>query len=112
MLKPADGVEGVKKSIIEAVKLAGPNACPPIVVGVGIGGNFEKCTYLAKKALTRKLGTYSDKSHIAKIEKELLEEINNLDIGPGGLGGNTHFFYIINNCVSINYTHVAALSSS
>lgn len=106
MLKPADGVEGVKKSIIETVKLAGPNACPPIVVGVGIGGNFEKCTYLAKKALTRELGSYSDKPHIAKIEKELLEEINALEIGPGGLGGNT-------TALGINIetypTHIAGL---
>ena len=89
MLKPADGIEGVKNAVIETVKLAGPNACPPIVVGVGIGGNFEKCTYLAKKALTRKLGSYSDKPHIAALEKELLETINSLDIGPGGLGGRT-----------------------
>lgn len=89
MLKPADGIEGVKNAVIETVKLAGPNACPPIVVGVGIGGNFEKCTYLAKKALTRKLGSYSDKPHIAALEKELLETINSLDVGPGGLGGRT-----------------------
>lgn len=89
MLKPADGIEGVKNAVIETVKLAGPNACPPIVVGVGIGGNFEKCTYLAKKALTRELGSHSGKPHIAELEKELLEKINSLDIGPGGLGGKT-----------------------
>ncbi len=89
MLKPADAVEGVKNAVLETVRLAGPNACPPIVVGVGIGGNFEKCTYLAKKALTRKLGSHSDKPHIAALEDELYEAINKLDIGPGGLGGKT-----------------------
>lgn len=106
MLKPADGVEGVKKAIIETVKLAGPNACPPIVVGVGIGGNFEKCAYLAKKALTRKLGSFSEKTHIAELEKELLQEINSLGIGPGGLGGKT-------TALGINIetypTHIAGL---
>ena len=89
MLKPADGEEGVKKSVIQAVKDAGPNACPPMVVGVGLGGSFEKAAFLAKKALTRNLDTPSDKPHIAKLEKELLEEINQLGIGPGGLGGST-----------------------
>ena len=89
MLKPADGEEGVKKSVIQAVKDAGPNACPPMVVGVGLGGSFEKAAFLAKKALTRNLDTPSEKPHIAKLEKELLEEINQLGIGPGGLGGST-----------------------
>ena len=89
MLKPADGEEGVKKTVIQAVKDAGPNACPPMVVGVGLGGSFEKAAFLAKKALTRNLDTPSDKPHIAKLEKELLEEINQLGIGPGGLGGST-----------------------
>lgn len=89
MLKPSDGIEGVKKSVIETVKLAGPNACPPIVVGVGVGGSFEKCTILAKKALTRKLSQHSELDHIKKLEEELLHEINRLGIGPGGLGGLT-----------------------
>ncbi|MDD3747470.1 MAG: fumarate hydratase [Anaerostipes sp.] len=89
MLKPADGVEGIKKSVIEAVKDAGPNACPPMVIGVGLGGSFEKAAFLAKKALTRNLDVPSQKEHIAVLEKELLEEINELGIGPGGLGGTT-----------------------
>jgi fumarate hydratase subunit alpha len=87
MLKPSDGVEGVKHAVLETVKLAGPNACPPIVVGVGIGGSFEKCTLLSKKALARSMNTPSDKEHIKKLEEELLIEINQLGIGPGGLGG-------------------------
>lgn len=89
MLKPADGVEGVKNAVLETVKLAGPNACPPMVVGVGVGGSFEKCTYLAKKALTRDLNTHSDIPHIAELESDLLDKINKLGIGPGGLGGKT-----------------------
>ncbi len=87
MLKPSDGVEGVKKAVIETVRLAGPNACPPVVIGVGIGGNFEKCSILAKKALTRNIKEHSKLEHIRKLELELLEEINNSGIGPGGLGG-------------------------
>lgn len=89
MLKPADGVEGVKNAVLETVKLAGPNACPPMVVGVGIGGDFEKCAILAKKALTRNLDTPSPLPHIRRLEEELLEEINKTGIGPGGLGGRT-----------------------
>lgn len=89
MLKPSDGVDGVKNAVIETVKLAGPNACPPLVVGVGIGGNFEKCTYLAKKALTRDLNKHSETPYIKDLEIELLQNINKLGIGPGGLGGNT-----------------------
>lgn len=89
MLKPADGEQGVKDAVIETVKLAGPNACPPMVIGVGIGGTFEKCAFLAKKALTRNLCIRSEKYHIRKMEEELLEEINRLEIGPGGLGGRT-----------------------
>ena len=89
MLKPADGVEGVKAAVLSAVKDAGPNACPPFVVGVGIGGDFELVAKLAKKALTRKAGSHSDIPHIAKLEDELLEEINKTCIGPGGLGGKT-----------------------
>lgn len=89
MLKPADGAEGVKNSVLEAVRDAGPNACPPMVVGVGLGGSFEKAAYLAKKALTRNLDQRSEKEHIQILEEELLEEINQLGIGPGGLGGST-----------------------
>ena len=89
MLKPADGEEGVKNSVLEAVRDAGPNACPPMVVGVGLGGSFEKAAFLAKKALTRNLDKRSEKEHIRKLEEELLEEINQLGIGPGGLGGST-----------------------
>lgn len=89
MLKPADGEEGVKEAVLETVRLAGPNACPPMVVGVGIGGDFEKCAILAKKALTRNLDKHSELSHIRAMEEELLEKINRLNIGPGGLGGMT-----------------------
>lgn len=89
MLKPSDGMEGVMKAVLETVELAGPNACPPMVVGVGIGGTFEKCALLAKKALTRDLDLVSQYPHIAKMEKELLELINQTGIGPGGLGGKT-----------------------
>ena len=87
MLKPADGIEGVKNAIITAVKDAGPNACPPMVVGVGIGGTFEKCAYLAKKALLRPMDEYSDIPYVKELEKEVLDEINKSGIGPGGLGG-------------------------
>ncbi len=89
MLKPADGVEGIKSSVIQAVKDAGPNACPPVVVGVGIGGDFELSAILAKKALTRNINKSSELPHIAKLEEELLQEINSLGIGPGGFGGST-----------------------
>jgi fumarate hydratase subunit alpha len=87
MLKPSDGIEGVKQAVLETVKLAGPNACPPIVVGVGIGGSFEKCTLLSKKALARSMNQPSPLEHIRRLEEELLIEINQLGIGPGGLGG-------------------------
>ena len=89
MLKPADGVEGVKASVLQAVKDAGPNACPPMVIGVGLGGDFEKSAILAKKALTRDFNAPSDKPHIRQLEEELLEAINQTGIGPGGLGGHT-----------------------
>ena len=89
MLKPFDGLEGIKKAVLETVSLAGPNACPPIVVGVGIGGDFEQCALLAKKALTRSMDQSSDLPHIRKLEEELLIEINLLGIGPGGFGGRT-----------------------
>ena len=82
MLKPADGIEGVKNAILTAVSDAGPNACPPMVVGVGVGGTFEKCAIMAKKALTREAGTHSDIEYVAELEKEMLEKINNLGIGP------------------------------
>ena len=87
MLKPADGIEGVKQAILTAVKEAGPNACPPVVVGVGIGGTFEKAALMAKKALTRPAGSHSDIPYVKEMEEELLENINKLGIGPGGLGG-------------------------
>ena len=89
MLKPADGIEGIKNAILTAVKDAGPNACPPIVVGVGIGGTFEKCAILSKKALTRETGVHSDIGYVRELEEEMLEKINNLGIGPAGLGGST-----------------------
>ena len=87
MLKPADGIEGVKKAIIETVELAGPNACPPVVIGVGIGGTFEKSAILAKKALTRDVNTHSEIPYVRELEEEMLAKVNELGIGPGGLGG-------------------------
>lgn len=106
MLKPADGIEGVKQSVLTAVRDAGPNACPPMVIGVGIGGTFEKCAVLAKKALTRPVGVSSDIPYIRDLEQELLAKINGLGIGPGGLGGTTTAL-----AVSINTypTHIAGL---
>ena len=87
MLKPADGIEGVKKVILETVDAAGPNACPPLIVGVGVGGDFEKCALMSKHALTRKVGEHSNVPYIKELELEMLEKINKLGIGPGGLGG-------------------------
>lgn len=106
MLKPADGIEGVKASILQAVKDAGPNACPPIVVGVGIGGTFDKCALMAKEALLREVGIHSSIPYVAEMEQELLEEINKSGIGPGGLGGTTTAL-----AVNINTypTHIAGL---
>ena len=89
MLKPADGVEGIKEAVLTTVREAGPNACPPFTVGVGIGGDFELSAMLAKKALTRSLDVRSDLPHIKELEEELLKEINDLGIGPAGLGGST-----------------------
>ena len=89
MLKPADGIEGVKNAVLTAVKDAGPNACPPLVVGVGVGGTFEKCALMAKEALTREVGTHSEIEWVKDLEEEILQKINNLGIGPGGLGGTT-----------------------
>ena len=106
MLKPADGIEGVKNAVIETVKLAGPNACPPVVVGVGIGGTFEKCAMLAKKALTRDINSESSIEYVAELEKELLDEINNLNIGPGGLGGKITALGVN---IETNPTHIAGL---
>ncbi len=106
MLKPADGEEGVKNAILSAVKDAGPNACPPMVVGVGIGGTFEKCAFLAKKALTRAVDTHSDIEWVKDMEIEMLEKINKTGIGPGGLGGST-------TALAVNIetypTHIAGL---
>ena len=106
MLKPADGIEGVKEVIFQAVKDAGPNACPPMVIGVGIGGTFEKCAILAKQALTRPINECSTIPYIAEMEKELLEKMNQTGIGPGGLGGSTTAL-----AVNINTypTHIAGL---
>lgn len=106
MLKPADGIEGVKNAILTAVKDAGPNACPPMVVGVGIGGTFEKCALLAKQALTRSIEERSKIAYVKEMELEMLEKINKLGIGPGGLGGTTTAL-----AVNINTypTHIAGL---
>ena len=106
MLKPADGIEGVKNAIMTAVTDAGPNACPPMVVGVGIGGTFEKCAILAKKALTREIGKNSDIEYVAELEKEMLQKINTLGIGPGGLGGTTTALAVN---ISTYPTHIAGL---
>ncbi|MCM1325805.1 MAG: fumarate hydratase [Bacteroidales bacterium] len=106
MLKPADGIEGVKNAVLSAVKDAGPNACPPMVIGVGIGGTFEKCAWMAKKALTRSVNERSTIPYIREMEEELLHRINNSGIGPGGLGGRMTAL-----AVNINTypTHIAGL---
>ena len=106
MLKPADGIEGVKEAILTAVKDAGPNACPPMVIGVGVGGTFEKCALMAKRALTRPVNERSAIPYVKELEEELLHKINNSGIGPGGLGGN-----ITALAVNINTypTHIAGL---
>lgn len=106
MLKPAEGIEGVKDAILTAVRDAGPNACPPLVVGVGIGGTFEKCALMAKEALTREVGKNSDIPYVKELEKEMLDKINCLGIGPGGLGGTVTAL-----AVNINTypTHIAGL---
>lgn len=106
MLKPADGIEGVKDAVLTAVRDAGPNACPPMVVGVGIGGTFEKCAIMAKEALTREVGSHSDIPYVAELEKELLEKINKSGIGPGGLGGTTTALAVNVNTYP---THIAGL---
>jgi len=106
MLKPADGIEGVKDAILTAVKDAGPNACPPMVVGVGVGGDFEKCAIMAKQALTRSVNERSSIPYVKELEEEMLEKVNRLGIGPGGLGGTTTAL-----AVNINTypTHIAGL---
>ena len=106
MLKPADGLEGVKHAILTAVKDAGPNACPPMVVGVGVGGTFEKCALMAKEALTREAGSHSSIPWVRELEEEMLEKINGLGIGPGGLGGSTTAFAVNVNTYP---THIAGL---
>ena len=106
MLKPADGIEGVKEAILTAVREAGPNACPPMVVGVGIGGTFEKCALMAKEALTREAGSHSGTAWVKDLEEEMLETINKLGIGPGGLGGTTTALAVNVNTYP---THIAGL---
>ena len=106
MLKPADGIEGVKKAILQAVEDAGPNACPPIVVGVGIGGTFEKCALMAKQALARPVDEHSDIPYVKEMEEEMLDKINQLGIGPGGLGGTVTALGVNINTYP---THIAGL---
>ena len=106
MLKPAEGIEGVKDAVLTAVKDAGPNACPPMVVGVGIGGTFEKCALMAKEALTREVGSHSEIEYVKELEEELLTKINSLGIGPGGLGGTTTALTVNINTYP---THIAGL---
>lgn len=106
MLKPADGIEGVKEAVLTAVRDAGPNACPPMVVGVGVGGTFEKCAIMAKEALTREVGVHSEIPYVAEMEKELLKRINKSGIGPGGLGGTTTALAVNVNTYP---THIAGL---
>lgn len=106
MLKPADGIEGVKEAVLTAVKDAGPNACPPMVVGVGIGGTFEKCALMAKEALTREAGSHSEIPWVKDLEEEMLDTVNKLGIGPGGLGGTTTALAVNVNTYP---THIAGL---
>ena len=106
MLKPADGIEGVKNAILTAVREAGPNACPPMVVGVGVGGTFEKCALMAKQALTRPVNEHSDIPYVKDLEIEMLERINKMGIGPGGLGGTTTALAVNINTYA---THIAGL---
>ena len=106
MLKPAEGIEGVKNAVLTAVKDAGPNACPPMVIGVGIGGTFEKCAVMAKEALTRETGKHSEIPYVREMEEELLARINGLGIGPGGLGGTTTALAVHINTYP---THIAGL---
>jgi fumarate hydratase subunit alpha len=106
MLKPADGIEGIKNFVLETVKLAGPNPCPPLIVGVGVGGSFEHCAFLAKKALFRELGTPNPDPKVKALEEELLSEINRLGIGPLGFGGKTTALAVH---IEVAHTHIASL---
>lgn len=106
MLKPADGMEGAKEAVLQAVKDAGPNACPPVVVGVGVGGTFEKAAFLAKQALTRKVGEHSELPHIKEMEEDLLKKVNELGIGPAGLGGTVTALAVNVNTYA---THIAGM---
>jgi fumarate hydratase subunit alpha len=106
MLKPADGEEGVKNFVVETVRKAGGNPCPPIIVGVGIGGSFDKCAYLAKKALLRKIGSIHPDPYYAAMEKELLQLVNNTGVGPQGLGGRTTALAVH---IEVHPCHIASL---
>ena len=106
MLKPADGIEGVKNAILTAVQDAGPNACPPMVIGVGVGGDFEKCAIMAKHALTRAAGEHSSVPYVRALEEEMLDKVNRLGIGPGGLGGTVTAFAVN---IETYPTHIAGL---
>lgn len=106
MLKPSDGIEGAKKAVIEAVRNAGANACPPMFIGIGIGGDFEKCAIMAKRALTRPCGSHAENSGIARLEEELFEELNRLGIGPSGFGGNTS---VLGVNIETYPTHIAGM---
>ncbi|TWT27467.1 fumarate hydratase [Planomicrobium sp. CPCC 101110] len=106
MLKPSDGIEGIKNYILSIVKEAGPNACPPLIVGIGIGGNFERCAYLAKKSLFRPIGERHEDPAVAELEEELIGEINRLGIGPQGMGGSTTALDVK---VEVESCHIAAL---
>ncbi|TKC19451.1 fumarate hydratase [Robertmurraya kyonggiensis] len=106
MLKPSDGLEGIKKYILDVVRVAGPNACPPLIVGIGIGGNFERCAYLAKKSLFRHVGKRHPDPAVAKLETELMDDINRLGIGPQGMGGTTTALDIK---IEVEACHIAAL---
>lgn len=106
MLKPSDGLEGIKKYILDIVRVAGPNACPPLVVGVGIGGNFERCAYLAKKSLFRPIGEHNADPYVYLLEKELIEDINKLGIGPQGMGGSTTALDVK---IEVESCHIASL---
>lgn len=106
MLKPAQGIEGIEQAVLETVALAGPNACPPMVIGVGVGGNFEKCAYLAKKALLREVGQHSEKPFWAEEEKTLLEKVNGTGIGPQGFGGTTTALWL---AIETYPTHIGGM---
>ena len=106
MLKPAQGIEGIEEAVLETVRLAGPNACPPLVIGVGVGGNFEKCAYIAKKALLRPVGEHAKDPFWAEEEKTLLEKVNRLGIGPQGFGGTTTALWL---AIETYPTHIGGM---